>query len=395
MHCMKPLVAFFAATLFFFALLPVAAQEDVEVGAAQVVSYAPFLKNKTLGIVANQTSMVGDTHLVDTLLRMDAKIIRIFCPEHGFRGNADAGESVTNYIDPQTEIPVVSLYGERKKPTTAQLQGIDVMFFDLQDVGARFYTYISTLHYVMEACAQNGIPLVILDRPNPNGHYVDGPVLESAFKSFVGMHPVPVVHGMTIGEYAQMINGEGWLANGISCSLMVIPCKNYSHTVRYFLPVPPSPNLKSMMAIYLYPSTCFFEGTSFSLGRGTSDPFTMYGHPDFPDTAYSFVPQSMPGAKLPPLMGRTCYGVNLSLVDPESFFERPGLRLSYLLDAYNRTPDKARFFVPYFEKLAGTAQLRAQIKKGMSEEQIRETWEPKLSEFRELRSRYLIYRDFK
>ena len=368
--------------------------EIIETGAEQIVNYMPVIRGNNIGVVANHTSMVRNVHLIDTLISLNTNIVRIFCPEHGFRGNADAGEEVKSGKDPETGIPIVSLYGNSKKPTVAQLEGIEFMLFDLQDVGVRYYTYISTLHYVMEACAQNGIPLVILDRPNPNGHYIDGPILEPAFKSFVGMHPVPIVHGMTIAEYAQMINGEGWLANGITCSLMIIKCRNYEHNTRYMLPVPPSPNLKSMLAVYLYPSTCLFEGTSFSLGRGTNDPFTLYGHPDYPDTGYSFTPESMPGAKSPPHLGKKCYGVNIAAINLDDILGHPGINLSYIADAYSKAKDKSKFFTAYFDKLAGNSKLKTQIRNGLSEEQIRETWKTGLRDFQEKRTNYLLYRDF-
>ncbi len=280
-------------------------------GAYQIELYRDLIEGKSVAVVANQTSMIGQTHLVDNLLSVGIDIKVIFSPEHGFRNMADAGEKIDDGKDPATGISLVSLYGSHLKPTTDDLKGIDVVIFDIQDVGARFYTYISTLHYILEACAENHVKCLVLDRPNPNGFYFDGNILDTAYSSFVGMHPVPVVHGMTVGEYAQMVNGEGWLKGGIKCDLSVIKCKNYDHKSYYILPVRPSPNLPNQNAVYLYPSICFFEGTSLSLGRGTSFPFQVFGSPELPDRGFSFTPESVPGAKNPPLLGIKCYGTDL------------------------------------------------------------------------------------
>jgi uncharacterized protein YbbC (DUF1343 family) len=345
-------------------------------------------------MVVNQTSTIGERHLVDSLLAAGMVIKKIFAPEHGFRGQADAGEKVSDGKDAQTGIPIASLYGAKRKPGAEDLAGIDLMIFDIQDVGARFYTYISTMHYIMEACAENNIPMLILDRPNPNGHYVDGPVLDtSTYRSFVGMHPIPTVHGMTIGEYAQMVNGEGWLAGDQTCKLTVIPCENYRHDRPYVLPIKPSPNLPNNRSIYLYPSICLFEGTVFSLGRGTTSQFQVIGAPDYPETDFSFTPISRPGAKYPKHENKTCYGLDLTTLDPEQIFAERQLNLSYLLDIYQRYPNKDDFFLnsDFFEKLAGNNQLRKQLIAGKSEAAIRASWEPALSQFKEMRKKYLLY----
>ncbi len=333
-------------------------------GHEDVCAFAQPVYMGRLAVVANQTSLVGNTHLVDTLLASDVVVTKIFCPEHGFRGTAEAGAHVDNSIDSKTGIPIVSLYGKNKKPTQEQLADVDYVLFDLQDVGCRFYTYISTLHYVMEACAEAGIPLAVLDRPNPNGHYVDGPVLDTAhYRSFVGMHPVPVVYGMTIGEYAQMINGEGWLKDGIKCNLTVVPMQGYKRdSVGYELPVPPSPNLRNAHAIALYPSLCLFEGTHCGVGRGTGYPFERVSY----------------GSDTLDLRGEEA---------PSAF------SLQYLMEMYRRVP-KGKFFQKsnFFEKLAGNDDLRKQISSGMSEEEIRATWQPALDEFKKIREKYLIYK---
>ena len=347
-----------------------------------------------MGIVANQTSVVFKSdqntysHVVDSLLALNIEVKKVFAPEHGFRGKADAGELVKDGIDTKTNLPIVSLYGKNKKPSKEQLEGIDLVIFDIQDVGARFYTYISSLHYVMEACAEVGIPVIVFDRPNPNGHYIDGPILEMAHKSFVGMHPIPVVHGLTIGEYAQMINGEQWLNNGIQCELTVIPIQNYHHEIPYSLPIKPSPNLPNDVAINLYPSLCFFEGTNVSAGRGTSNQFQVYGSPflDSENYGYTFVPQPNEGAKYPKHKGEICYGENLS--DSKSFSE---INLEFLIRAYQNTEDKNKFFIDFFTTLAGTTKLKQQIEEGVSENEIRASWDKGLSEFSEMRKQYLIY----
>lgn len=361
-------------------------------GAARIDRYLELIENKQFALVANHTSLVAGVHLLDTLLASGierGQIEKIFCPEHGFRGERGAGIMVDDHSDPVTGLPVVSLYGSNRKPSMEQMTGLELLLFDLQDVGARFYTYISTLHYAMEACAENGIPLVVLDRPNPNGGYVDGPVMEAEFVSFVGMHPIPVVYGMTIGELAQMINGEGWLSDGLQCELTVIPCKNYSHDISYSLPVRPSPNLPNDHAIRLYPSTCFIEGTVLSEGRGTNMPFEVYGHPDMAGE-FSFTPRVIEGvAENPKLKGELCFGADLRDFNPEEGWSR--LFLEFLLDAYEAFPDKANFFIPYFETLAGTAGLRGQIEEGWDQARIRASWQEGITDFLGKREKYLIY----
>lgn len=361
------------------------------VGANRTDQYLAIIQNKPVGIVTNQTGVLYNSkgqlvHLVDTLVALKRDIQKVFAPEHGFRGTADAGEAIKDGVDGKTGLPVISLYGANKKPTPEQLSNIEVMLFDIQDVGARFYTYISTLHYVMEACAEARIPLIILDRPNPNGHYVDGPVLEEPYKSFVGMHPVPIVHGMTVGEYAQMINGERWLANGAVCEITVILVKNYDHTTPYSLPVKPSPNLPNDVAVSLYPSLCLFEGTNVSVGRGTDMPFQVYGSPFLPNEGFSFIPFPREGAKEPLYQGKRCYGANLSATPRVANIE-----LQWLISAYNHTADKATFFNSFFTKLAGTKTLQQQIEAGATEETIRKSWENGLQKFKKMRERYRLY----
>jgi uncharacterized protein YbbC (DUF1343 family) len=328
------------------------------------------------------------------LVKLGVPIKKIYGPEHGFRGDASDGDTVNNSIDARTGIPAISLYGKKLKPTPADLKGIDLIMFDIQDVGARFYTYISTLHYVMEACAENNIELMILDRPNPNGYFVDGPVLNTAFKSFVGMHPIPAIHGMTIAEYAQMINGEGWLNNRVQCKLKIIKVANYTRDMDYTLPVSPSPNLNTQQSVMLYPHTCWFEGTTFSLGRGTQFPFTVLGHPALKGMyKFSFRPVSMPGmSDNPPQKNVECYGTDLRKYDVKLLKKDARINLSWLINFYKTFPDKPKFFTAYFTKLAGTDQLRKQIEAGMTEEQIRRSGEPALSKFKEVRKRYLLYK---
>jgi len=315
----------------------------------------------------------------------------IFAPEHGFRNMADAGERIENGKDPETGITLISLYGTKLKPTTGDLAGIDVVIFDVQDVGARFYTYISTLHYVLESCAENHVKCLVLDRPNPNGFYFDGNVLDTAYSSFVGMDPVPIVHGMTVGEYAQMINEEGWLKSGVRCDLTVIKCKNYTHKTLYELPVKPSPNLPNQTSVYLYPSICFFEGTVISCGRGTSFPFQTFGNPDLPDGGFSFIPESVPGAKKPLLLGIKCYGTDLRDAIKKKLVPKPELNLDWVIGAYNDYPNKDKFFKPYFDVLAGGPVLREQIQKGMTAKEIRATWKKALAKFAKIRKKYLLY----
>ena len=371
-----------------------AASETVlRTGAERMEQYLPQLKGKRVALCGNQTSVVGKTHLVDTLLSRKVNLVKLFCPEHGFRGQAEAGATIASGKDPLTGLPVVSLYGKNKKPTAEQLASVEVILFDLQDVGCRFYTYISTLHYVMEAAAENGVKVIVLDRPNPNGFYVDGPVLEPQYKSFVGIHPVPVVYGMTIGEYARMINGEKWLANGVQCDLEVVTLEGYTHETRYELPVAPSPNLQNKKSILFYPSLCFFEGTNVSVGRGTDHPFEMYGAPGLLDGDYTFTPHAIPGvSENPPFKDQECRGELLASVCID--WNAPGsLNLFFLLNAYHNYPDKANFFLKnnFFDKLAGTAVLRQKIIAGATEEEIRASWQPALDEFKSLRSKYLLY----
>jgi uncharacterized protein YbbC (DUF1343 family) len=368
--------------------------EPIQTGAEQLEKVVPMLAGKHVAVVSNQTSEVLGTHLVDTLLslaRGNYEIKKVFAPEHGFRGDIDDGVAVSDETDPQTGIPIVSLYGRHKKPSGEDMKGIDLVVFDIQDVGTRFYTYISTLHYVMEACAENSVPLLLLDRPNPNDGYIDGPLLQPQFSSFVGMHPIPVVYALTIGEVAMMINGEGWLRGGVQCDLTVIPCMNYHHGREYALPVKPSPNLPNDHVIRIYPSTCFFEGTVISEGRGTLMPFEVYGHPDLTGS-FSFVPQGIPGMSMyPKLKGETCYGEDLRGFEPDGGWNR--IELRWLLDAYEKFPDKKSFFLPFFESLAGTDRLRQQIIAGWTEEEIRQSWQPGLERFRETREKYMLYED--
>lgn len=364
-------------------------------GAGNFEEYIPFLNEKKVAVVANQSSLVNGEHLVDVLLAKDIQIVKIFSPEHGFRGDADAGEKITNGIDIKTGLPIVSLYGKHYKPSAADLKDVDVVVFDIQDVGVRFYTYISTLHYVMEACAELGKQVIVLDRPNPNGHYVDGPVLEKKYKSFVGMHPVPVVYGMSIGEYAQMINGEKWLKNKVQCELVVAPCKNWNRDKSYLLPVKPSPNLPNHLSVTLYPSLCFFEGTVVSAGRGTDFPFQAYGHPSFTNGDFEFTPRSISGAsKYPKFKGEKCNGYDLRKVNTADFRKKKKLDLSFLLNAYSELKAESEFFNSFFEKLAGTANLRSQLESSLSEDEIRGSWEKDLNDFMEIRVKYLIYPDF-
>ncbi|WP_126247038.1 exo-beta-N-acetylmuramidase NamZ family protein [Chitinophaga rhizosphaerae] len=364
---------------------------NVRTGAQQTDVYLPLLKGKRVGMLVNQTAMISPgVHLVDSLLAHKVNIVKIFSPEHGFRGMADAGEKVGNSRDTRTGLPIVSLYGKHRQADAADLADVDILVFDVQDVGTRFYTYISTLQELMESAAKFGKPLIVLDRPNPNGHYIDGPILDTAFRSFVGMQPIPTVHGMTVAEYAQMLNGEGWLAGKVRCHLTVVPCENYDHTTMYQLPVKPSPNLPNMRSIYLYASTCLFEGTVFSLGRGTDKPFQVYGHPLLPKNLFSFTPKSVPGAKSPVLMDSTCYGYDLTAIDPKA----DEIDLSFILNAYRLFPEKARFFNNFFDKLAGSDILRKQIQQGLSAEAIRKSWQPGLQRFASIRKKYLLYTDF-
>lgn len=374
-------------------------------GADDWRTYLPVLKKyKNIGVIANQSSLVNfnpsinsdleyytksanqTMHLVDWLLENKLPVQKIFAPEHGFRGTADAGELIYDGKDIKTGLPIISLYGNNKKPKEEQLENIDVLVFDLQDVGARFYTYISSLHYIMEACAEKNIPLYVMDRPNPNGTIVDGPILEKEYTSFVGMHPIPILHGMTIGEYAKMINGEKWLKDEMTCDLKIIPCLNYSRTMSYDLPEKPSPNLPNAQAINLYASLCLFEGTNVSVGRGTEKQFQIYGSPYLVENNFNFTPKPNEGAKDPLHNGTLCYGKDLSKIKKVTQLE-----IKWLIDAYNSTPNKEPFFNSFFVKLAGTKQLQNQIEQGISEKDIRKSWEDGLNQFMEIREKYLIY----
>jgi len=378
---------------------PISATENsfnnsaIILGNARFDQYLPLLKNKRVGLVGNQSSLVGKTHLVDTLLAQNVQVTTLFSPEHGFRGTADAGATIKDGKDAKTGLPIISLYGANKKPTPEQLSNVDVLLFDIQDVGVRFYTYISTLHYVMEACAENHIPLIVLDKPNPNAHYVDGPILEPKWKSFIGMDPVPIVYGMTMGEYAKMINGEKWLKKGVQCELTVIPCENYTHNTPYHLPVHPSPNLRSSSAIYLYPSLCLFEGTSVSVGRGTETPFEIYGHPKFPKTGFSFTPKPNFGAAKPLWNGQLCNGF---WPGKDSVAARNvHFTLKYLIQARDLLAKVHEPFITsenMFDKLAGTSSLREKLMAGASEAEIRKDWQEGLEKFKTIRNKYLIYK---
>ena len=411
----------YCLTVILFNYLGILAQSTIKplnnaaitTGAERIEVYLPYLKGKAVAVFANQTSTVKNTHLVDTLLKRGVNIVKIFGPEHGFRGTADAGEHVGDVKDKKTGIPVISLYGDHKKPTPEDFKGVDILIFDIQDVGVRFYTYISSLQYYLEAALENHKPLLILDRPNPNGFYVDGPVLDMKYKSFIGMQPVPIVYGMTIGEYALMMAGENMLsaaANAINAynvttqptadtpfHVTVIKCKNYDHTSKYILPVMPSPNLKTMQSIYLYPSTCFFEGTVFSEGRGTDAPFQMFGHPAMPKNLYAFIPKPNAGAKSSKCFYQTCYGWKISGTNEEVLKKVNGkIQLKYFIDAYKLFPGKDSFFLKnsFINKLSGNDIFQQQIKSEKKEIEIRKSWEPGLTNFKTIRKRYLLYKDF-
>ncbi len=364
---------------------------NLQLGNARMDLYLDSLRGKRVAIVANQSSLLGDDHLVDTLLSLGIQIQKVFAPEHGFRGTADAGEKVWSHKDPVTGLPIVSLYGSNKKPRADQLYDVDIVLFDIQDVGVRFYTYISTLHYVMEACAENNKPLIVLDRPNPNAHYVDGPMLEKDQTSFIGMHPVPIVYGMTIGEYALMVNGEFWLHNNVTCQMYIVPCRNYTHKTKFEIAIPPSPNLRTDQAINLYPSLCFFEATTVSIGRGTERPFEMYGHPSFRKTSFTFVPMPTTGAKDPLWQNRTCNGYDLGSSQNKRMYE---LNLNWLINARDQLGDSIDFINQrnFFDRLAGTTQLRSQLKAGLGAKEIKETWKTGIQSFLKTRQKYLIYR---
>jgi len=364
--------------------------QNIVLGAERTDTYLPLLQNKKVGIIGNQTSMIGNTHLVDSLLSLGIDLVKVFSPEHGFRGKADAGAKIEDGIDVKTGIPIISLYGNNKKPKPEQLQGIDILVFDIQDVGARFYTYISTLHYIIEASAQEHIPLIVLDRPNPNGHYVDGPIREEGFESFVGMHPIPIVHGMTIGEYARMITLEDWTkpnsTRRTKSSLKVIEMENYNRNMHYDLPIKPSPNLPNARAINLYPSLCLFEGTTISIGRGTNFPFQHLGAP-YLESKYSFTPKSGDGSKFPKHENKECFGTDLRFQDNYL----TAINLNWLVEAYNQCPEKESFFNTFFDKLAGTDKLRKQIIAGKSAKEIKASWEKGVEEFKIRRGKYLLY----
>ncbi len=399
--------------VLLFNCLLAASQQQVMPAAERMNIYLPLLKGKAVAVFANQTSMVNNTHLVDTLIKSGINVVKIFGPEHGFRGDADAGEHVGDATDKKTGLPVVSLYGNHKKPTPEDFKGVDVLIFDIQDVGVRFYTYIGSLQYYLEAALENHKPLLILDRPNPNGFYVDGPILDMNFKSFIGMQPVPIVYGMTIGEYALMLTGENWLspqANAINAynvkteptadtpfHVQVIKCRNYDHKSKYILPVMPSPNLKSMQSIYLYPSTCFVEGTVMSEGRGTDKPFQVFGHPTLPNTLYSFTPAPNAGAKSSKCFYQKCYGWNLSGTNEEILADLNNqMQLKYFLNAYKLFPGKDTFFLKnnFINKLAGNDVFQQQVKDGKTEQEIKKSWEPGLTAFKAIRKKYLLYDDF-
>ena len=371
--------------------LPGAAQSRVIPGDEQTERYFPLLEGKRIAIFSNHTGMIGDKHLLDLLLENKFNVVAIFSPEHGFRGNADAGEHVSSSTDPQTGVPILSLYdGKLGKPSAASMSKFDLLIVDIQDVGLRFYTYYASMCRLMDACAEHGKQMLILDRPNPNGHYVDGPLLDMRYKSAVGWLPLPVVHGMTLGELARMVNGEGWLPEGRTCDITVIPCRNYTHQTPYRLPVPPSPNLPNMKAVYLYASLCYFEATPVSLGRGTSLPFQVYGHPEMTGYNYSFTPHSLPGAKNPPQKDKLCHGVDLSQLSEEELRHK-GIDLSYLIDAYRNLNLGDRFFTSFFEKLMGVAYVRKMIENGRSAEEIEATWADDVARFKQQRKPYLLY----
>jgi len=375
---------------------PLRGGSEVVVAAERMDAYLPLLKNKRVALIINQTSMVGERSLLDTLLTVGVNVVKVFVPEHGFRGEAQAGEHVDNSIDSATQLPIVSLYGDNKKPKPEFLKDVDVVVYDLQDVGVRFYTYISTMQYAMEACAENKKEFIVLDRPNPNGYYVDGPVLKKEFKSFVGMQPIPIVYGMTAGEYAKMLIGEKWAKGLETLNIKVITCGEYDHTALYSLPVRPSPNLKTMAAVMAYPSMCLFEGTVVSVGRGTPTPFQVWGHPSFKaKTMYSFKPVPVWGRPDPLYAFQDCYGqLAVMNIDEAKTIINRRVRMVWLIKAYNWYEDKTKFFNPFFEKLAGTAELRKQIESGMTEDAIRATWKKDIDAFKKIRKKYLLYPDF-
>jgi uncharacterized protein YbbC (DUF1343 family) len=368
--------------------------DDVKTGAERIDQWLPLTKDKKVAVVANHTSMINTTHLVDTMLSLGVKVVKIFSPEHGFRGQADDGEEVASSVDEKTKLPVISLYGNHRKPTAADLKGVDLVIYDIQDVGVRCYTFISTMTYVMEACAEQRKPFVVLDRPNPNGYYVDGPVMEKAYMSWVGLHAVPLVYGMTIAEYARMVNEEKWMAGSVKCDLSWVPCEGYDHNVQYQLPVRTSPNLPNMASVYLYPSLCLFEGTVMSVGRGTDMPYQVVGHPKLKNAAFTFTPSPHFGAKVPLYNGQVCYGHDLHEFADLYIRDYKGIYLFWIIGCYKDMPEKDKFFNSYFEKLAGTATLKKQIQDGVPEDKIRASWAPELVKFKAIRKKYLLYDDF-
>lgn len=376
----------------------------IKVGAECVEGYIDLLRGKKVGVVANQASLIGEKHLVDSLIGLGISVRAIYCPEHGFRGDAEAGAIIKSSIDAKTSLPIISLYGNNKKPNQSEFKNNTIVIFDLQDVGTRFYTYISTLHYVMEACAEHNIPLIVLDRPNPNASYIDGAVLkDSSLVSFVGMHPVPIVYGMTIGEYAKMINGEYWLGTSnnrvigekgnLKCDLTIVPIENYNHNMDYDLPIAPSPNLKTPLSVLCYPSLCFFEGTPVSVGRGTDSPFEIVGYPEYNDTSFSFTPKVIKGVSdNPPYKNIKCYGESDMVIENcIKSKSRREMSLSVLITMYNAYPNKDKFFQNFFDKLSGNKDLKLQVRKGMQEKEIRKTWEKDIEDFKQIRKKYLIY----
>lgn len=382
--------ALFTLITILFATLLVAG--NIKTGAESVQEYIPLLKGKRVAVLTNQTGIIGKTHLVDSLVSLKINIVAILSPEHGFRGDADAGEHVASSVDEKTGIPIKSLYdGNTGKPSAELMKSIDVMLFDLQDVGVRFYTYLTTMARMMEACAENGVKMIVLDRPNPIGFYVDGPILDMKYKSGVGWLPIPTVHGMTLGELAGMINGEKWLKDGIQCDITVIKCRNYTHASMYQLPVKPSPNLPDMRSIYLYPSTCYFEATPVSLGRGTTEAFQMYGHPNMKGYKFSFTPKSIPGAKFPPQLNRECYGVDLRTEPSIEEINKAGINLEYVIDAYTNLNLDDHFFRSFFELLSGQGYIRKMIKEGKSAAEIKAMWAGDVAKFKEQRRPYLLY----
>lgn len=383
----------FTVTLLILSCICEVKANQLLTGAEQTHLYFPLLKGKNILLYSNHTGIVGKQHLLDLLIEKKFKVMGIISPEHGFRGKADAGEHVQSSIDQQTGVPIHSLYnGKSGKPDQKIIRKSDIVVMDIQDVGLRYYTYYISMLKIMEVCAETKTPFLILDRPNPNGFYVDGPILDMKFKSGVGALPIPVVHGMTLGELAQMINGEGWLTQKRKCLLTIIPCKNYTHTTRYDLPIAPSPNLPNMLSIYLYPSTCYFEGTDISLGRGTALPFQQYGHPQMIGYSHCFIPQSIDGAKKPPHLNQVCYGVDLSHLDVQKVQEK-GIDLSFLINAYRNMNIGDKFFTPFFEKLIGVDYVRTMIIEGHSAEEIKARWQSDIERFKQQRKPYLLYNE--